>query len=42
MMKDFAFIPLHFESAVWAHKANLTYTGRSDQFTLAMSVKPVK
>jgi len=42
MMKDFAFIPLHFESAVWAHKANLTYTGRSDQFTLAMSVKPAK
>lgn len=42
LMKDYAFIPLHFESGIWAHKANVTYTGRSDQFTLAMSAKPVK
>lgn len=37
-----AFIPLHFESTVWAYKSNLTYVGRADQFTLAMSVKPAK
>ena len=37
-----AFIPLHFESTIWAYKANLTYTGRADQFTMAMQVKPTK
>jgi len=37
-----AFIPLHFESSVWAYKSNLTYIGRADQFTMAMSVKPTK
>jgi peptide/nickel transport system substrate-binding protein len=37
-----AFIPLHFESTIWAYKSNLNYTGRADQFTMAMSVKPVK
>ncbi len=40
--KDYAFIPLHFESAVWAYKAGIEFTGRSDQFTLAMSAKPAK
>jgi peptide/nickel transport system substrate-binding protein len=42
VMKDYAFIPLHFEAGIWAHKANVAYTGRSDQFTLAMSAKPAK
>ena len=42
VMKDYAFIPLHFESTIWAHKANINFTGRSDQFTLAMSAKPAK
>ena len=37
-----AFIPLHFESTVWAYKANLKYVGRADQFTMAMQVKPAK
>jgi peptide/nickel transport system substrate-binding protein len=37
-----AFIPLHFESTIWAYKANLTYAGRADQFTMAMQVKPAK
>jgi peptide/nickel transport system substrate-binding protein len=37
-----AFIPLHFESTIWAYKANLKYTGRADQFTMAMQVKPTK
>jgi peptide/nickel transport system substrate-binding protein len=41
VVEDSAFIPLHFESSIWAHKADLAVTGRADQFTLAMSIKPV-
>jgi len=33
-------IPLHFESSIWAFRKGLTYEGRRDQQTLAMSVKP--
>ncbi|MFE1573606.1 ABC transporter substrate-binding protein [Comamonas odontotermitis] len=35
-------IPLHFESSIWAYKKGLSYEGRRDQYTLAMSVKPTK
>ncbi len=35
-------IPLHFESSLWAFKKGLSYEGRRDQYTLAMSVKPAK
>jgi peptide/nickel transport system substrate-binding protein len=42
VLADGAFIPLHFESGIWAHKAELKVVGRADQFTLAMSVKPAK
>ena len=35
-------IPLHFESSIWAFKKGLSYEGRRDQYTLAMSVKPTK
>ena len=35
-------IPLHFESSIWAFKQGLTYEGRADQYTLAMSAKPAK
>jgi peptide/nickel transport system substrate-binding protein len=42
VLGDGAFIPLHFESGIWVHKAELKVTGRADQFTLAMSVKPAK
>lgn len=31
-------IPLHFESSVWAYRKGLSYEGRRDQYTLAMSV----
>ncbi len=31
-------IPLHFESTIWAFRQGLTYEGRRDQYTLAMSV----
>jgi peptide/nickel transport system substrate-binding protein len=37
-----AFIPLHFESTLWAHRADIAYTGRADQYTFAMSAKPAK
>lgn len=42
VLADNAFIPLHFESGIWAFKANLSVEGRADQYMLAMSVKPVK
>lgn len=41
VLADGAFIPLHFESGIWAFKSDLDVTGRADQFMLAMSVKPV-
>lgn len=37
-----AFIPLHFESTIWAHRADISYAGRADQTTLAMSAKQIK
>ncbi len=42
VLEGAAFIPLHFESTIWAYKANLAMTGRADQYTLAMSIKPAK
>lgn len=39
-LDDVALIPLHFESSIWAFRKGITYEGRRDQFTLAMSVKP--
>jgi len=42
VLADGAFIPLHFESGIWAYKTELKVAGRADQFTLAMSVKPAK
>jgi peptide/nickel transport system substrate-binding protein len=42
VLEDGAFIPLHFESSIWAYNADLAVTGRADQFTLAMSVKRSK
>ncbi|TCR70140.1 ABC transporter substrate-binding protein [Bosea sp. BK604] len=42
VLADNAFIPLHFESGIWAYKSELKVEGRADQFTLAMSVKPAK
>jgi peptide/nickel transport system substrate-binding protein len=42
LLETHAFIPLHFESTIWAHRADIAYAGRADQSTLAMSAKPVK
>lgn len=42
VLNDGAFIPLHFESGIWAFKSSLAVAGRADQYMLAMSVKPAK
>ncbi|NJD88955.1 MAG: ABC transporter substrate-binding protein [Betaproteobacteria bacterium] len=42
LLETGAFIPLHFESTIWAHRADLVVKGRTDQYTLAMSVAPAK
>lgn len=34
-------IPVHFESSVWAYKKGISYEGRRDQYTTAMSAKPM-
>jgi peptide/nickel transport system substrate-binding protein len=37
-VKDYAFIPIHFQVNTWAHKPGLTYEARTDENTLAESV----
>ena len=39
-LADLPSIPLHFESSIWAFRKGLTYEGRADQYTLAMSARP--
>jgi peptide/nickel transport system substrate-binding protein len=41
-MNDTALIPIHYEVSTWATTKNLRYTPRTDQYTLAMGLKPVK
>jgi peptide/nickel transport system substrate-binding protein len=41
-MKDAAIVPLHYEISSWASKAGLRYTGRADQYTLAMDLRSTK
>jgi len=41
-LENVPYIPLHFESTIWAFREGLSYEGRRDQYTMAMSVKPVK
>ncbi|MGY6268289.1 ABC transporter substrate-binding protein [Achromobacter denitrificans] len=41
-LADLPSIPLHFESSIWAFRKGLTYEGRADQYTLAMSAKPAR
>ena len=41
-LADLPSIPLHFESSIWAYRKGLTYEGRADRYTLAMSAKPAK
>jgi peptide/nickel transport system substrate-binding protein len=41
-MADFGAIPLHFEMTTWAFRKDLDYVARTDQNTLAMSVRKAK
>jgi peptide/nickel transport system substrate-binding protein len=42
VMDDVGLIPLHYEVSTWATAKGVKYTPRTDQYTLAMSLKPVK
>lgn len=41
-MNDTALIPIHFEVSTWATSKAYRYTPRTDQYTLAMGLKPAK
>jgi len=38
VIKDYGILPLHFEVTPWAFKQELSYTPRTDQYTLATDV----
>jgi peptide/nickel transport system substrate-binding protein len=42
VMEDVGLIPLHYEVSTWAAAKGLKYTARTDQYTLAMGLKPIK
>ncbi len=42
VMDDVGLIPLHYEVSTWAATKGLKYTPRTDQYTLAMGLKPTK
>ena len=42
VMGDVGLIPLHYEVSTWAAVKSLKYTARTDQYTLAMGLKPAK
>ena len=42
VMNDTGLIPIHYEVSTWATARNLKYTARTDQYTLAMGLKPAK
>ena len=39
-MADYAILPLHFEVTPWAFRKGITYVPRTDQYTLALGIKP--
>jgi len=41
-MEDLGIMPIHFQFTIWATKKNITYTARTDEYTLAYLFKPVK
>ena len=41
-MNDTALIPIHYEVSTWATARSHRYTPRTDQYTLAMGLKPAK
>jgi peptide/nickel transport system substrate-binding protein len=40
VMNDTGLIPIHYEVSTWATARNMKYTPRTDQYTLAMGLKP--
>ena len=42
VMGDTGLIPIHFEVSTWATAKGYKYTPRTDQYTLAMDLKPAK
>jgi peptide/nickel transport system substrate-binding protein len=42
VMNDTGLIPIHFEVSTWATAKGYRYTARTDQYTLAMDLKPAK
>jgi peptide/nickel transport system substrate-binding protein len=42
VMADVGLIPLHYEVSTWAAAKGLKYIPRTDQYTLAMGLKPVR
>ncbi|HUQ28041.1 MAG TPA: ABC transporter substrate-binding protein [Usitatibacter sp.] len=42
VMNDTGLIPIHFEVSTWAAMKGYKYTARTDQYTLAMDLKPTK
>lgn len=41
-VEQLGFIPLHYESSLWAFRKGLSYEGRMDQYTLAKDIKPAE
>lgn len=41
-MRELGIIPLHFQVTIWAMKKGLSYTARTDAYTLASEVRSVK
>ncbi len=39
-MRDYGIIPLHYQVNTWGTRKDLSYEPRTDEYTLAMSVKP--
>ena len=37
---DLGIIPLHYEVSTWGMKKPLSYKARTDQYTLAMDIRP--
>jgi peptide/nickel transport system substrate-binding protein len=42
VMNDTGLIPIHYEVSTWATAKGYKYTARTDQYTLAMDLKPAK
>jgi peptide/nickel transport system substrate-binding protein len=41
-MSDLGLMPIHFQFTIWASSKKIQYTPRTDEYTLAFLVRPVK